>query len=247
MDSDADLGQHVKIGAYSVIESDVIIGDCTEIGNHVTLLSGTKLGVDCKIFHSASIGEIPQDLKYDNEDTVVTIGDRTVIREFVTINKGTNALGKTVVGADCLLMASTHIAHDCFIGDHVIMSNLATLGGHVTIGDWAILSGGVLVHQFCKIGEHAFVGAGGFISQDVPPFILAAGSPLEYSGINSVGLKRRGFSSEQRKEIKSIYNMFFRSKNNRKDNISKIKKEIPMSENTESIIDFINSSERGII
>ena len=170
-----------------------------------------------------------------------------MIREFVTINKGTNALGKTVVGADCLIMASTHIAHDCFIGNHVIMSNLATLGGHVTIGDWAILSGGVLVHQFCKVGEHAFIGAGGFISQDVPPFILAAGSPLEYNGINSVGLKRRGFSSEERKYIKSIYNIFFRSKNNRKDNISKIKKEIPMSENTESIIDFINSSERGII
>ena len=247
MDLDADLGQHVTIGAYSVIEPGVRIGDRTVIGNNVTLSSGTKIGTDCKIFHSASIGAIPQDLKYENEDTVVLIGDRTVIREFVTINKGTNALGKTVVGADCLLMASTHIAHDCFIGNHVIMSNLATLGGHVTIGDWAILSGGVLVHQFCKVGEHAFVGAGGFISQDVPPFILAAGFPLEYNGINSVGLKRRGFSSEQRTEIKSIYNMFFRSKNNRKDNISKIKKEIPMSEITELIIDFINTSERGII
>ena len=247
MDSDADLGQHVTIGPYSIIGPGVSIGDSTEIGNHVTISSGTKIGNDCKIFHSASIGAIPQDLKYDDEDTFVLIGDRTVIREFVTINKGTNALGKTTVGSDCLLMASTHIAHDCFVGDHVIMSNLATLGGHVNIEDWAILSGGVLVHQFCKIGEHAFVGAGGFVSQDVPPFILAAGSPLEYSGVNSVGLKRRGFSSDKRKEIKSIYNIFFRSKNNRKDNISKIKKEIPMSENTESIIDFINSSERGII
>ena len=247
MDSDADLGQHVKIGAYSVIESGVIIGDRTAIGNHVTLSSRTKLGADCKIFHSASIGGIPQDLKYDNEDTFVLIGDRTVIREFVTINKGTNALGKTVVGSDCLLMASTHIAHDCLIGNNVIMSNLATLGGHVRIDDWAILSGGVLVHQFCKIGQHAFVGAGGFVSQDVPPFILAAGSPLEYSGVNSVGLKRRGFSSEQRKDIKSIYNIFFRSKNNRKDNISKIKKEIPMSEDSELIINFIKNSERGII
>ena len=247
MDSDADLGQHVTVGPYSIVGPGVSIGDNTEIGNHVTISAGTKIGNDCKIFHSASIGEIPQDLKYDNEDTVVTIGDRTVIREFVTINKGTNALGRTVVGADCLLMASTHIAHDCFIGDHVIMSNLATLGGHVTIGDWVILSGGVLVHQFCKVGDHAFIGAGGFISQDVPPFILAAGFPLEYNGINSVGLKRRGFSNEQRKDIKSIYNIFFRSKNNRKDNINKIKKEIPMSENTESIIDFIKSSERGII
>ena len=151
------------------------------------------------------------------------------------------------MGSDCLLMASTHIAHDCLIGNNVIMSNLATLGGHVRIDDWAILSGGVLVHQFCKIGQHAFVGAGGFVSQDVPPFILAAGSPLEYSGVNSVGLKRRGFSSEQRKDIKSIYNIFFRSKNNRKDNISKIKKEIPMSEDSELIINFIKNSERGII
>jgi len=247
VDSDVDLGQYVKIGAYSVIESDVTIGDRTEIGNHVTLSSGTKIGTDCKIFHSASIGAIPQDLKYNNEDTFVLIGDRTVIREFVTINKGTNALGKTVVGSDCLLMTSTHIAHDCFIGDHVIMSNLATLGGHVIIDDWAILSGGVLVHQFCKIGGHAFVGAGGYVSQDVPPFILVAGYPLEYSGVNSVGLKRRGFSSEQRKEIKSIYNIFFRSKNNRKENIRKIKKEIPMSENSELIINFIKNSERGII
>jgi len=247
VDSDADLGQHVTIGPYSIIGPGVSIGDSTEIGNHVTISSGTKIGNDCKIFHSASIGAIPQDLKYDDEDTFVLIGDRTVIREFVTINKGTNALGKTTVGSDCLLMASTHIAHDCFVGDHVIMSNLATLGGHVNIEDWAILSGGVLVHQFCKIGEHAFVGAGGFVSQDVPPFILAAGTPLEYSGVNSVGLKRRGFSSEKRKEIKSIYNIFFRSKNNRKDNISKIKKETPASENAKLIINFIQNSERGII
>ena len=237
----------MTVGAYSIIGPNVSIGDRTEIGNYVTISSGTNLGTDCRIFHSCSIGEIPQDLKYDNEDTVVIIGDRTVIREFVTINKGTSSSGKTVVGEDCLFMASTHIAHDCFVGDHVIMSNLATLGGHVTIDDWAILSGGVLVHQFCKVGQHAFVGAGGFISQDVPPFILAAGSPLEFNGINSVGLKRRGFSSEQRKDIKSIYNIFFRSKNNRKDNVIKIKKEIPISENTKLILNFIKNSERGII
>ena len=247
MDSNADLDQDVIIGAYSVIESDVSIGNRTEIGNNVTIASGTKIGSDCKIFHSASIGEIPQDLKYNNEDTVVLIGDRSVIREFATINKGTNASGKTVIGSDCLLMTSIHIAHDCVIGDHVIMSNLATLGGHVNMGDWAILSGGVLVHQFCKIGQHAFVGAGGFVSQDVPPFILAAGTPLEYNGVNSVGLKRRGFTIEQRKEIKSIYNIYFRSKNNRKDNLDKIKKKNSMSDNTELIVDFIKKSERGII
>ena len=247
MDSNADLGQDVIIGAYSVIESHVSIGKGTEIGNNVTIAFGTKIGSDCKIFHSASIGEIPQDLKYNNEDTVVLIGNRSIIREFVTINKGTTASGKTVIGSDCLLMTSTHIAHDCVIGDHVIMSNLATLGGHVTIGDWAILSGGVLVHQFCKIGQHAFVGAGGFVSQDVPPFILAAGTPLEYNGVNSVGLKRRGFTVEQRKEIKSIYNTYFRSKNNRKDNLGKIKNFFSMSDNTKLIVDFIKKSERGII
>ena len=247
MDSNANLGQDVIIGAYSVIESHVSIGNRTKIGNNVTVASGTNIGSDCKIFNSASIGEIPQDLKYNNEDTVVLIGDRSVIREFVTINKGTNASGKTVIGSDCLIMTSSHIAHDCVIGDHVIMSNLATLGGHVNIGNWAILSGGVLVHQFCKIGQHAFVGAGGFVSQDVPPFILAAGTPLEYNGVNSVGLKRRGFTIEQRKEIKSIYNTYFRSKNNRKDNLRKIKKIFYMSDNTKLIVDFIKKSERGII
>ena len=177
MDSSVNLGEDVKIGAYSVVEPNVTIGDRTVIGNHVTISSNTKIGLDCQIFHSASIGAVPQDLKYDNEKTLAEIGDRTVIREFVTINKGTSASGKTIIGSDCLLMSYVHIAHDCIIRDHVIMSNLATLGGHVTIDDWAILSGGVLVHQFCNIGAHSFVGAGGYISQDVPPFILAAGSP----------------------------------------------------------------------
>ena len=247
VDSYAKLGKDVIVGPYSIIESDVIIGDRTEIGNHVTISSGTIIGNDCKIFHSASIGAIPQDLKYNNEETKLIIGDRNIIRESVTINIGTKASGKTTIGSDCLFMAYVHVAHDCNIGDNVIMSNLTTLGGHVNIGDWAILSGGVLVHQFCNIGSHSFVGASGLVTQDIPPFILAAGSPLEYSGLNSVGLKRRGFTIEDRKQIKSIYNLFFRSKNNRKDNISKIKKEIPISENTKLIINFIKSSERGII
>jgi len=247
LDPSATLGKKVKIGAYAVIDSDVTIGDRTVIGNHVTISSGTIIGEDCEIFHSASIGAVPQDLKYDNEKTYVIIGNRTIIREFVTINKGTLASGKTIVGSDCLLMASVHIAHDCIIGDHVIMSNLVTLGGHVTIEDWAILSGGVLVHQFCKVGAHAFIGAAGFCSQDVPPYILAAGSPLEYSGVNSVGLKRRGFSNESRKEIKRIYKIFFSLNNNRKENLDKIKSEFSTSQSSNMIIDFIKTSERGII
>ena len=223
------------------------IGDRTIVGNNVTIASGTYIGKDCKIFHSASIGAIPQDLKYNNEETFLYIGDRTVIREFVSINKGTSALGKTKIGSDCLLMASVHVAHDCVVGNNVIMSNLTTLGGHVNIDDWAILSGGVLVHQFCNISKHAFIGAGALVTQDVPPFILAAGSPIEYSGINSVGLKRRGFSIDDRKEIKNIYKMYFRSKNNRKENLSKIKKELASFKYTSLIVDFIENSERGII
>ena len=247
VDPNAKIGDDVTIGPFSVIEAGVSIGDRTTVGNNVTISSGTHVGKDCKIFHSASIGAIPQDLKYNNEETFLYIGDRTVIREFVSINKGTSALGKTEIGSDCLLMASVHVAHDCVVGSNVIMSNLTTLGGHVNIDDWVILSGGVLVHQFCNISKHAFIGAGALVTQDVPPFILAAGSPVEYSGINSVGLKRRGFSIDDRKELKNIYKMYFRSKNNRKENLSKIKKELASLKYTDLIVEFIENSERGII
>ena len=247
VDPDAKIGDDVTIGPFSIIEAGVSIGDRTTVGNNVTISSGTCIGKDCKIFHSASIGAIPQDLKYNNEETLLYIGERTVIREFVSINKGTSALGKTEIGSDCLLMASVHVAHDCVVGNNVIMSNLTTLGGHVNIDDWVILSGGVLVHQFCNISKHAFIGAGALVTQDVPPFILAAGSPVEYSGINSVGLKRRGFSIDDRKELKQIYKMYFRSKNNRKENLSKIKKELASLKYTNLIVDFIENSERGII
>jgi len=247
VDPEAEIGDDVTIGPFSVVEGGVSIGDRTTLGNNVTISSGTRIGKDCKIFHSASIGAIPQDLKYNNEETFLYVGDRTVIREFVSINKGTSALGKTEIGSDCLLMASVHVAHDCVVGNNVIMSNLTTLGGHVNIDDWVILSGGVLVHQFCNISKHAFIGAGALVTQDVPPFILAAGSPVEYSGINSVGLKRRGFSIDDRKELKNIYKMYFRSKNNRKENLSKIKKELASLKYTNLIVDFIENSERGII
>ena len=247
VDPNAKIGDDVTIGPFSIIEAGVSIGDRTTVGNNVTISSGTHVGKDCKIFHSASIGAIPQDLKYNNEETFLYIGDRTVIREFVSINKGTSALGKTEIGSDCLLMASVHVAHDCIVGNNVIMSNLTTLGGHVNIDDWVILSGGVLVHQFCNISKHAFIGAGALVTQDVPPFILAAGSPVEYSGINSVGLKRRGFSIDDRKELKNIYKMYFRSKNNRKENLSKIKKELALLKYTDLIVEFIENSERGII
>jgi len=243
----ATLGSNVKIGPYSVIEKDVTIGNNCEIGNFVTVCPDTYIAEDCKILHSSSIGEIPQDLKFEGERTKTIIGARTRIREYVTVNRGTKALGQTHIGSDCLLMASTHVAHDCILGDNVIMSNLSTLGGHVEVGEWAVLGGGVLVHQFTKIGEHAFIGGGFRAVQDVPPFILAAEHPLMYKGINSVGLKRRGFSKEDRKSIKNIYHMYFKSGLNRDEALNKIKIEFPSSNIKNQIIDFIYTSDRGII
>jgi len=225
----------------------VTIGDNCEIGNFVTICPNTYIAEDCKILHCSSIGEIPQDQKFEGERTKTIIGARTKIREYVTVNRGTKALGQTQVGSDCLLMASSHVAHDCILGDNVIMSNLSTLGGHVEVGEWAVLGGGVLVHQFTKIGPHAFIGGGFRAVQDVPPFIMAAEHPLRYKGVNSVGLKRRGFSLEDRRSIKKIYQMYFKSGLNRDDALKKIETEIPPSNSKDQIVDFIHTSDRGII
>jgi UDP-N-acetylglucosamine acyltransferase len=241
------LGFNVTVGPYSVIEPNVTIGDNTLIGNHVTICENTSIGSDCRIFHSSSIGEIPQDLKFGGEKTKTIIGDRTTIREFVTINRGTNALGKTEIGKDCLLMASVHVAHDCIVGNNVIMANMATLGGHVDVGDWASLGGGVLVHQFCRIGAHAFIGGGFRVVQDVPPFILVAEEPLKFQGVNRIGLKRRGFSVDVRSIIKNTYQIYFRSGLNRKIALEKIESDIINNKYRDQIIDFLRSSERGII
>ena len=247
IDSKVNLGENVRIGPYSVVEGDVHIGDNTIIGNHVNIFSNTKIGPDCKIFHASSIGEIPQDLKFDGEKTRTIIGRATTIREYVTVNRGTSALGETRVGSRCLLMASTHVAHDCILGDNVIMSNLTTLGGHVEVANWVVLGGGVLVHQFTKIGEHAFVGGGFRVVQDIPPFILAAETPLSYQGINGTGLKRRGFSPADRKIIKEIYKEYFHPKRNRNESILIIKEKFPDSLFKNQILDFIDTSKRGII
>ena len=247
IDSSAEIGANVKIGPYSIIEANVIIGDNCVIGNHVTICSNTTIGKGCKIFHCSSIGEIPQDLKFEGEETKTKIGDQTIIREYVTINRGTKALGETTIGSGCLLMASTHVAHDCILGDNVIMSNLSTLGGHVELEDWVILGGGVLVHQFTKIGAHVLIGGGFRVVQDVPPFILSANDPLEYKGVNNTGLKRRGYSLEDRRLIKSIYKIYFKSGLNRNEALNRINEEINSSHLKEQIIEFIKSSERGII
>jgi len=186
-------------------------------------------------------------MKYRGEETRVEIGDNVVLREYVTVNRGTAAHGITQVGSNTLLMAYVHIAHDCLIGENVILANLVTLGGHVEIGDWASLGGGVLVHQFSKIGKHVFVGGGFRIVQDVPPFILAAGEPLRYAGINRVGLMRRGFSEESRRNIKRAYRWFFRSELKRSEALEKMKTELAAEPAVQDIIDFISASERGVI
>lgn len=241
------MGQNVSVGAYTIIEDGVTIGDGTSIGNHNTICRGTTIGANCTIFHNTSLGEAPQDLKYGGEETLTFIGDNVLIRESVTINRGTVAYGKTVVGNNVLLMACAHVAHDCTVGDNTIMANLATLGGHVELGEWVNLGGGVMVHQFTKIGSHSFIGGGFRAVQDVPPFIIAAGEPIRFGGINKIGLERRGFSDEGRAEIKKAYRTYFLSKLTRTDALKKIKSEMSGSDHINSIIDFIESSERGII
>ena len=245
--SDARLGNKVTIGAYTVIEAGVTIGDNSSVGNFNTICTGTIIGEKCTIFHNCSIGEIPQDLKYKGEQTGTTIGSNVIVRENVTINRGTAAYGKTTIGNNVLLMAAAHIAHDCVISDNVIMANMATLGGHVEIKEYASLGGGVLVHQFCRIGAHVFIGGGFRAVQDVPPFILAAGEPLRYGGLNSIGLKRRGFSPEALTNIKMAYRKYFRSDLSRLIALGEIKNEMAKSAEVKEIINFIDASERGII
>ncbi|MDP6612332.1 MAG: acyl-ACP--UDP-N-acetylglucosamine O-acyltransferase [Candidatus Marinimicrobia bacterium] len=243
----AEIGQNISIGAYTVIEEDVTIGEGTSIGNHNTICKGTTIGSDCIIYHNCSIGEAPQDLKYDGEETQAFIGNNVIIRESVTVNRGTIAYGRTKIGNNVLLMACAHVAHDCIVGDNSIMANLVTLGGHVELGEWVNLGGGVLVHQFTKVGSHSFVGGGFRVVQDIPPYIIVAGEPLRFSGINKIGLQRRGFSGETCVLIKKAYRAYFMSKMNRSDALKKIKSELPATDEINAIVEFIESSERGII
>ena len=247
VDSAASIGDGVVIGAYSIVEADVEVGDGTWIANHVNLRRGARIGQRCKVFHSAVIGEIPQDLKFGGEETTAVLGDDVIIREFVTVNRGTKALGRTSIGDKSYLMAYVHIAHDCLIGENVIMANSINLGGHVVIGDWAILGGAVQVHQFTKIGRHVMIGGGFRAVQDVPPFILAAGEPLKFSGINGIGLRRRGFSGSARKKIKEAYRILFRNDKHQAEALTEMGEAFPSSAEVQEIISFVESSERGLI
>lgn len=244
---DARIGADVEIGPFTTISADVEIGEGSWIGPNVTIMDGARIGSNCRIFPGAVISAIPQDLKFQGERTTVEIGDRSTIRECVTINRGTKAYGKTVVGKDCLIMAYVHIAHDCILGNHVILVNSVALAGHVEIGDYGIISGLSAVHQFVKIGAHVMIGGGAMVRKDVPPFITAAGEPLAYAGVNSVGLKRRNFAQEDIHEIQTLYRTMYQSGMNISQAVNQIKETHPNRPLADSILSFIEQSDRGLI
>ncbi|QAR29883.1 acyl-ACP--UDP-N-acetylglucosamine O-acyltransferase [Ornithobacterium rhinotracheale] len=244
---DALIAENVVVEPFSTISKDVSIGEGTWIGPNVTIMQGARIGKNCKIFPGAVISAAPQDLKYKGEKTTVEIGDNTVIRECVTINKGTSDRMKTVVGNNCLIMAYSHIAHDCIVGNNCIFSNNTTLAGHVTVGEYVTMAGMTAVHQFCHIGKHAFVTGGSLVRKDVPPYVKAAREPLSYMGINSVGLRRRNFSSEKIREIQNIYRILYQKKYNITQALSIIEAEMEATPERDEILSFIRESQRGIM
>ncbi|WP_010136472.1 acyl-ACP--UDP-N-acetylglucosamine O-acyltransferase [Ochrovirga pacifica] len=243
----AKIARNVVIEPFTTIHNNVTIGSGTWIGSNVTIMEGAVIGENCKIFPGAVISAIPQDLKYNGEETATIIGNNVTIRECVTINKGTTDRMKTVVGDNCLIMAYCHIAHDCIVGNNCIFSNGSTLAGHTNIGDSVILAGMTAIHQFCSIGDHAFVTGGSLVRKDVPPFVKAAREPLSYVGVNSVGLRRRGFTPEKIHEIQNIYRILFQSKYNNTQAIRIIEAEMEATKERDDIIRFIQNSQRGIM
>lgn len=246
IDETAELGAGVRVGPRAIIGPNVRIGAETEIGPGVLVERNTEVGEGCRIFQGAVLGTDPQDLKFDGEETWLRVGDRTMIREYATLNRGTSWSGETVVGSDCLLMAYVHVAHDCRLGDHIIVSNATQMAGHVTIEDWAIVSGLVAVHQFVRIGAHAFVGGASRIAQDVIPYCRVVGNPPKLYGLNSVGLERRGFGPEARKALKRAYRQVFQSELNISQGVQQVREEMEVTPEVEHLLGFIESSERGI-
>lgn len=243
----AKIARNVVIEPFTTIHRNVEIGSGTWIGSNVTIMEGARIGKNCRIFPGAVVSAIPQDLKYNDEETTVEIGDNVTIRECVTINRGTSDRMKTKIGNNCLIMAYCHVAHDCFVGNNCIFSNNTTLAGHVNVDDNVVLAGMVAVHQFVSIGSHAFVTGGSLVRKDVPPYVKAAREPLSYVGINSVGLRRRGFTTEKIREIQNIYRILFQRKYNNSQAIEIIEAEMEATSERDEIIQFIRDSQRGIM
>ena len=244
---EAKIADDVVIGPFTTIDRNVEIGPGTRIGSNVTILEGARIGSGVTIFPGAVISAIPQDLKFRGEETTAVIGDNTVLRECVTGNRGTAAKGRTVVGSNCLIMAYSHVAHDCIVGNNVIISNATQLAGEVVVDDCAIIGGGSLVHQFCHIGSYIMMQGGALVNKDIPPFIKAAREPISYTGINSIGLHRRGFSAEAIACIQDIYRMIYASGLNVTDAVARVEAEVEPSPERNIILSFIRSSQRGII
>lgn len=244
---DAQVGKDVEIGPFAVIHPNVIIGDGCKIGSNATICEYTQLGKNCQVFPSAVIGAIPQDLKFKGEESWAIIGDNCVLREFVTIHRGTASKGKTVVGNDNLIMAYCHIAHDCILGSNIIMSNVTQLAGEVEIDDFAIIGGGTLVHQFSHIGSHVMIQGGSKVNKDIPPFAIVAREPIAFCGINSVGLNRRGFTPEQIHTIQEVYRLLYNNGMNTTQALAHIEATMPQTPERDTIVAFVRASSRGIV
>ncbi len=244
---EAKIGKNVKIEAFAWIDKNVEIGDGTWVGSNVTIMEGARIGSNCKIFPGAVVSAIPQDLKFKGEETTTEIGDNTTLRECVTVNRGTASKGKTVVGDNCLLMAYVHVGHDCTLGNNIIISNSTNVAGEILIDDFAVISGDVQIHQFVHIGRHVMISGGSLVRKDVPPYITVAREPLSYVGINSVGLRRRGFSPETINQIQSIYREIYVKEQNVTQALKNIEEEMSDSEEKNYILEFIKKSQRGIV
>ena len=244
---EAKIGENVHIGPFTTIERNLVIGDNTWIGANVSIMEDVTLGENCKVYQGAILGSPPPDLKFENEESVLEIGDNVIIREYCTINMGTIANHKTVIGNNTLLMAYVHVAHDCIIGNNCILANNVNLAGHIEVGDFAILGGLTAVHQFVKIGEHAFIGGGSLVRKDVPPYVKAGREPLSYVGINSVGLRRRDFSADKIREIQNIYRLLYQKNYNNTQASELIEAEMEATPERDEILQFIKNSHRGIM
>lgn len=245
----AEIANDVTISAFAVVEAGAVIGDGTSVAHHALIASGARIGKNCEIHHGAVIGHVPQDLKYKNEPTTCELGDRNVIREYATLHRGTVETGRTIIGNDNLLMGYVHIAHDCVLGNNIIMSNAAMVAGHVHIDDFAIIGGITPVHQFVRIGAHTMIGGGLRVPKDVPPYVRAAGEPLVFAGLNSIGLRRRGFSAETIAALDTAYTILYNSGLNVSQAVARIKADASLMAKPEIqyVVKFITESKRGII
>ncbi|MBR1631641.1 MAG: acyl-ACP--UDP-N-acetylglucosamine O-acyltransferase [Paludibacteraceae bacterium] len=243
----AQVAPTAQIDAFAYVDDNTVIGERTHLMPHTTVLNGARIGADCRLFPGAVVGAIPQDLKYKGEETIAVVGDRCTLRECVTVHRGTASKGQTVIGSDNLIMAYSHVAHDCILGSHIIMSNATQLAGEVEVSDWAIIGGGSLVHQFVRIGQHVMIQGGSRVTKDVPPFVLAGREPVSYAGINSVGLRRRGFSNDQIVGVQDIYRIIFQQGFNTTHAVQMVEDELPQTAERDLIVDFIKNSPRGII